>query len=315
MKSALVTGAYGYLGRYVSRALAREDIKVIGLGHGSWGQNEQSDWGVTDWHQANVTLEALSTLEGNIDAVFHCAGPSRHSESMTKPYEDYQGSVATTIAVLEFIRRHRPEAALVLPSSAAVYGVATEQPIKVTCPYSPLSPYGVHKIIAEDLCRSYGKYFGVRSAIVRLFSIYGIGLRKQLWWDSCVKFSNGVEEFIGTGNETRDWLSVEDAATLMIRGAEHADKNCPIANGGVGEASSIREVVTIIAEALGHSTDIKFDGTTRAGDPTDFKADISEALAWGWKPDHNWQDGVREFAQWYADGAPKSSWLLIYRSR
>jgi len=304
MKSALVTGAYGYLGRYVSRALAAKGIKVIGIGHGNWANNEQSEWGVQEWHQADLTLETLATLEGEIHAVFHCAGPSRHSESMTKPYEDYQGSVATTLSVLEFIRRHRPEAALVIPSSAAVYGVALEQPIAVSAPLSPLSPYGVHKIIAEDLCRSYGKYFGVRSAIVRLFSIYGIGLRKQLWWDTCRKLSEGVEEFLGTGEETRDWLSVEDAATLMIAGAERADSTCPIANGGVGESSSIREVITIIAEALGHSTDIKFDGTTRAGDPTDFKADISEALAWGWKPEHSWEDGVREFADWYADGAP-----------
>lgn len=304
MKSALVTGACGYLGRYVSRALARENIKVTGIGHGDWAQSEQSDWGVADWYQADISLEALAALDCDIDAVFHCAGPSRHSESMTKPYEDYQGSVATTVAVLEFIRHHRPDAALVLPSSAAVYGVATEQPIKVTSPFSPLSPYGVHKIIAEDLCRSYGKYFGVRSAIVRLFSIYGIGLRKQLWWDSCVKFSKGVEEFIGTGEETRDWLSVEDAATLMMCGAKRADSACPVANGGVGESSSIRDIISIIAETLGYSTNIRFDGTTRAGDPTDFKADITEALTWGWKPKHRWEDGVREFAQWYADGAP-----------
>lgn len=89
-----------------------------------------------------------------------------------------------------------------------------------------------------------------------------------------------------------------------MRGAERADSTCPLANGGVGDSSSIRDVITIIDQTLGYSTDIRFDGTTRAGDPTDFKADITEALACGWRPQHRWEDGVRAFAQWYADGAP-----------
>jgi UDP-glucose 4-epimerase len=176
-------------------------------------------------------------------------------------------------------------------------------PIAVDDPLNPASPYGLHKKMAEDLCRAYGRHFGVRSALVRLFSIYGVGLRKQLLWDACGKIGGGDPTFGGTGRETRDWLHVEDAAALMLHGAHHASVACPVVNGGTGEATPISMIVNAIAEDLGVDESPRFSGASRPGDPTDYQADISGALAWGWTPTRRWRDEVRAYTQWFKEGA------------
>jgi len=72
----------------------------------------------------------------------------------------------------------------------------------------------------EDLCLSYAGRWGIRTSVVRLFSVYGPSLRKQLLWDACEKFRRGDNTFAGTGSELRDWLHVKDAAALIATAAE-----------------------------------------------------------------------------------------------
>jgi len=300
---ALVTGAYGFIGRHVSRALAREGYAVRAIGHGAWGRDEWRDWGVADWHLADVTIESLVTYGGEPDLIFHCAGSGSVAFSMSHPYQDFQRTVATTHSVLEYVRTARPGAAIVMPSSAAVYGIAEVLPIGIRDALNPASLYGLHKKMAEDLCHAYGRHFGVRSALVRLFSIYGIGLRKQLLWDACSKMSADDMTFAGTGAETRDWLHVEDAAELLMLAAEHASPECPVVNGGTGAAVAIAEILGEIATALDCRERLRFSGAARGGDPLHYQADIAGAMAWGWKPKRGWREEVRNYAQWYARGA------------
>ena len=106
-------------------------------------------------------------------------------------------------AVLEFSRLHAPDARIVLPSSAAVYGAVERTPIEEIDVLRPVTPYGAHKKIAEDLCASFGRYCGVKSAVVRLFSVYGPELRKQLLWDASWRVSRNENGFFGTGRELR----------------------------------------------------------------------------------------------------------------
>ena len=303
LKRALVTGAYGFVGRHVARALAREGFAVRGIGHGAWSRDEARLWGVSDWRIADVAIESLTADGGEPDVIVHCAGSGSVGFSMSHPDQDFQRTVATTHAVLEYARTVCPGAAIVIPSSAGVYGVAQTMPIAVGDRLDPVSPYGVHKKMAEDQCRAYGRHFGLRVALVRLFSIYGIGLRKQLMWDACGKIARDDLVFSGTGAETRDWLHVEDAADLLIEAAGHACAECPVVNGGTGEATPISAVVGALAAQLGARAAPRFSGVSRPGDPAHYQAEISGARAWGWAPKRGWRDGVRAYAAWFAQGA------------
>lgn len=302
-REAIVLGAAGFVGRHVARALAADGWHVSGIGHGTWSRDEWRQWGLREWHSADVDGTALLTYAGEPELIVQCAGSGSVAFSMTHPEQDYQRSVGSTLATLEFIRVHAPACRLVLPSSAAVYGVVTEMPIRVDTPKRPLSPYGVHKLIAEDLCRSYARTFGLNAAIVRLFSVYGSGLRKQLLWDGCVKLSERQGTFGGTGEEERDWLHVDDAARLLVAAGGHASADCPSVNGGTGTVASVRRIIAGLAKGLGSDAAIAFTGARRGGDPDIYLADIASALRWGWQPQRDLAAGLAEYAAWFVEEA------------
>ena len=297
--TVLVTGAYGFVGRHVARQMAHIGCKVIGIGHGSWSREEWQSWGISEWHTADITLDMLLTYAALPEVIIHCAGSGSVGYSLTHPYQDFQRTVSSLIEVLEFVRIHSPHSRVVFPSSAGVYGLAETFPISESVPLLPVSPYGVHKKIAEQMCQSYAKNFGIATAIVRLFSVYGTGLHKQLLWDACKKINQGGNEFFGTGEETRDWLHIDDAVTLLILASEHASTTCPIVNGGAGEEVTVRAVLGELFATFNRSDAPTFSGVMRGGDPTNYLADINRAVNWGWSPTINLQDGLKGYAIWF----------------
>jgi len=298
-KIALVTGANGTIGRYVARALAAREWHVLGLGHGGWQAAEQTEWGLSSWDEGDVTLTSLRALELRPRLIVHCAGSGAVGPSITAPHTDFQRTVETTAAVAEFLRVDCPGAVLVYPSSAAVYGIADCMPMLEGMPRRPVSPYGFHKKIAEDLVVEHARLFGLNAAVVRLFSIYGEGLRKQLLWDACQRLRRGEILFSGTGGETRDWLHVTDAAALLIRAGENASPACPVVNGGAGEAVTLADFLGHLFVCWGRDDAPRFTGSGRLGDPEHYQADVRAARAWGWAPAVGWQSGVARYVDWF----------------
>ncbi len=301
MRTVVVTGAHGFLGRHVARRFARAGWEVTGIGHGYWSQSELAAYGISFWHTSDVSLEALVTYAGEPDIIVHCAGSGSVSFSIAHPHEDYARTVATTASVLEYVRLHSASTKLIYPSSAAVYGVAQRLPIAEADPLEPASPYGVHKAMAEMLCRSYASSFGLVVGIARLFSVYGEGLKKQLLWDACNKVAHGDATFFGSGAELRDWLHADDAADLLYTIAERTERHCLTINGGSGEGVPVSDILEAIFEYSNAELQPKFSGQSRAGDPPGYQADMTLATQLGWKPRVPWRDGVRRYVQWFSE--------------
>jgi UDP-glucose 4-epimerase len=301
MSTILVTGANGFIGRHVSRAAALQGDRVIGIGLGDWNEETWRSWGLSDWSELEVTVANLVALSVTPDVVIHCAGSASVGFSLEQPAQDFRSTVVTTLEVLEYLRACASDAALVYPSSGAVYGRATTLPIKEDSPLAPISPYGANKKMAEDLCRSYSQSFGIRVAILRIFSAYGTDLRKQLLWDACRKAVSGDCSFGGTGRETRDWVHVEDVARLLLIAGDHADLDATTVNCATGRDVAVESILAVLFEALGTTLQPEFSGSARVGDPERVAGDPGRARAWGWAPERSWQEGVREYARWFRE--------------
>ncbi len=301
MKRVLVTGANGFIGRHVGRAYAAAGHEVFGIGHGFWTDEDASHWGVSRWYELDVSLASLAGHAGRPDVIVHCAGSGSVGFSLENPAQDFERTVETTLDVLEFIRTSSPATVLVYPSSAAVYGRAVRVPIEIDAPLEPISPYGVHKRMAEDLCRSYAKSFELNVAIVRIFSAFGPELRKQLLWDACRKAARGTADFAGTGRETRDWVHVDDVANLLRIASDHASVVAPAVNCGSGIEIQTGQILETLLNAYEPGMCPTFSGVTRSGDPERYAGDISGARNWGWKPQKAWSAGVIEYAQWFRE--------------
>ena len=298
-KTVIITGAHGFIGRHVAKVYRMNGWRVIGLGHGTWTCQEWGQWGLNDWHECDITLENLYSYCGKPNSIVHCAGSGSVGFSINYPMQDFARTVITMQHVLEFVRLYSPETKIVYPSSAAVYGMAKEMPISEDCLLDPISPYGVHKKNAEELCSLYARQYNISIAIVRLFSIYGEGLQKQLLWDACIKLGIDDTKFLGTGLETRDWVHVKDAAALLYLAYTKASVSCAIVNGGTGVSVTVEEILSILFVAFGSKDKPLFLKMNDTGNPVHYQADVCRLKEWNWEPKINLHQGIYEYVQWY----------------
>lgn len=294
-REVLVTGAAGFVGSEVVRGYAGKGVLVRGIG---FGEPENLP-GLTSYWNGNISAKALATHGGKPDIIIHCASGASVAASIADPDRDFINSVGCMQEVLNFQHQHCPEARLVFASSAAVYGVGRGTALVESDPSQPLSPYGLHKQICEEILRFHGRTYGFKIAIVRLFSVYGEGLSKQLPWDACGKLLRGEWEFSGTGDEIRDWLHVQDAANLLRLAAGHASPQVPICNGATSEGVSVREVLVQLGKALGVTGSPVFNGQERKGDPKRLIGSTACARTWGWQSHIGWREGMQRYAAWY----------------
>lgn len=305
MKTYWITGARGFIGRHLSRSLASDGYRVAGLGHGAWPAVEAAEWGLAYWLNGDVSASNLAQMHtelGKPEGIFHFAGGSSVGAALANPHEDFKRTVGSTADLLEWIRQHCPDAPLIAVSSAAVYGAGHDGLIPEDARLTPYSPYGTHKLMMEELCRSYAVNFGLSIVLPRLFSVYGPELKKQLLWDTCNKLATqGEAELGGSGQELRDWTHVSDVVTVLVSLLAFADTTAPALNIATGRPVPVREVVTALSGAWLPATPprIEFSGQARAGDPYSLCADVGRLGALGMSCATSVSDGVAEYVQWF----------------
>ena len=297
-RAAVVTGAGGFIGRHLSRFLSQNGCDVRGIGYSAMSDEDRMNLGISLWHSGGISSSALKRTSVGAEIIYHCAGSGSVPLSLREPMTDFRSNVLATAEVLEF-SREAGGIPVVFMSTAGVYGKANNMPIRIRDPLMPISPYGMNKVAGEQLMRQYGTFFGVPGAIVRLFSVYGEGLRKQLLWDASQKLQRGDLVFFGTGNETRDWLHVSDAVSLIARIGNCADLDVPTFHGATGNAVRLRDILELLTSGYGIEGTIVFNNQLRQGDPSDYQADIASSLELGWTPEVPLTDGILRYTDWF----------------
>jgi len=298
-KTVLVTGAGGFLGRYVCREFSAHGWRIIGLDLVAEENVTVSDLSV--YYQVDLPHDRFTQILKRERPVLciHCAGRASVPLSMREPITDFRENTILVIEILEALRLSAPNCVFLQMSSAAVYGNPPVKPVPESCLADPVSPYGFHKLQAELICREYASLHGVRTASVRIFSAYGAGLRRQVLWDLSNKIvRTGALKLQGTGNESRDFVHARDIARAVRLIYEKSPLAGEVYNLGSGHETSIRFLAEILLETFGLDRPIEFSGQLPSGTPVKWQADITKLAKLGFQTQISFAEGVREYVDW-----------------
>lgn len=299
MKSVFVTGAAGFLGQYAVAEFARLGWRVVAIDDSQPGA-VTFPAGVS-YQRMRLPNPALASLVQTVGptACVHCAGRASVPHSLEDPASDFHGNTVVTFEVLETLRRHAPGCRLIFLSSAAVYGNPPRLPVSEDQPAAPLSPYGYHKLQCELLCAEYARLFHVPTVVVRIFSAYGPGLKRQVVWDTCLRvLTEGRLRLHGTGHESRDFIHAQDIARGVALLAESAPAEGEVYNLASGREVRIAELAALLLAELAPNLQPEFNGQATPGDPLHWRADISRIAAFGFAPEITLEAGLQEIAAW-----------------
>lgn len=256
------------------------------------------------YHKISILSSDFESLfaENDFDVCINASGSGNVGYSIAHPQSDFDGNTIAVSKILDAIKKYRPSCRLLHISSAAVYGNPVSLPVNESAALSPLSPYGYHKLMSELLCREYSEIYNVPVIIIRPFSVFGNGLKKQLFWDTCQKLlhTSNIELF-GTGNETRDFIHIDDLLKLIQLLIEKAIFDGSVYNAACGEETSIKTIAGIFIDHFPGNKNIVFSGSSKAGDPINWKADISKIKALGFNPERKLEEEVKNYINWYCN--------------
>ena len=303
----MIAGGGGFLGSATARTLLSRGWKVVTLGLGAPPRSKWTDTPRLSHVEGLLERQLFSKAandHGRPDVVIHAGGGASVGRSWEDPRGDFNLSVGSTVEILDFIRSESPDSRLVLVSSAAVYGNSGLPRLSETDSCAPVSPYGLHKHVCEQLAIGEARMRELDVSIIRFFSIYGENLRKQILWDIMSRVNADPDaplELWGDGDETRDFLHVDDAARILTRLAETSGGGkVRVYNGGSGQAISVRDLAANLIKAAGRHAELTFNGKARSGDPRHLVANAEYLIGdLGFVPMVSMSEGLKRYADWY----------------
>lgn len=301
-QAILITGASGVIGSYLALYLDRKEYDFYGIDKNPpkvlnvWKQFVQADLALIDF--------AVLFRDIEFSHVLHLAGSSSVSFSFSFPEQDYSSLLPGTIHLLQWAILQQSPPRIIFFSSAAVYGNPQQLPIHESAFLAPISPYGLHKQLAEQAIIGLSRIYATRYSILRLFSVYGPSMSKQVVWDLYNKLKhasdhNSAVQLSGTGHETRDFIYIDDICLIVNQMLLSNPSSNEILNIASGAAISIGELANKMRAIMNLNVPIVFNSSPRLGDPTNWKADISQLARTNYlKTPTQICDGLQLFVNW-----------------
>jgi UDP-glucose 4-epimerase len=277
----LITGAAGFLGAPLANSLNADGHRVVGLDDLSTGDPDRLS---PDVHLVRGDINdrpKLWSLLQDVDCVYHLAARVIVPESMLYPREYNHVNVGGTVTLMEAMRDVGVKR-VIFSSSGTIYGNQRNQPLKERCRPNPRSPYAVSKLSAEYYIRTIGDLWGIETVCLRVFNAYGPMQPLPPSHAPVIPYcfrqavENGTIVVHGSGNQTRDYVYIDDVVNAM-KAASYAEKiNRLIMNVGSGVETSVHEIIKTVIETTGMKPEIVINKSHDSG-PSRMCADISLA--------------------------------------
>lgn len=301
-KKILVTGGAGFIGSNLVKKLIETENSVTVLDNFMSGYRSNLDpFPSVNIIEGDVRDKTIveKAMQG-IAVVFHLAASVGNKRSIDFPHIDAEINVIGTLNVLEAAIRAGVKK-IVTSSSAGIFGELRTIPIKEDHPVEPDSPYGCSKLYEEKICLSYSKLHEIEAVCLRYFNVYGPNQRFDAYGNVIPIFvfrmlRNEPITIFGDGNQTRDFVHVNDVVQANIKAAEATGVSGAF-NIASGSSITINELVQMITKNSDFNK-IEY-GPTRPGDVMHSLADISFATEkLKYEPTVNIVNGLKEYIEW-----------------
>lgn len=279
----IVTGGAGFIGSHLTEQLLSEGHRVTVVDNLTTGRLENlPKHPRLTFLQKDILICQPEDFTDKVDGIAHLAAISSVTESLYRPLEAHHNNLSTTLAVIQLCQALTiPK--LVFASSASVYGNLTQLPISEEQKTSPMSPYGLQKLVSEQYASMFAKQLGFSFVGLRIFNVFG---HRQVPDSS---YSGVISRFVdvmqsglpitiyGEGNQTRDFIYVKDVVRAFSQAfkANVTPGSSLICNLGTGKSTSLVQLIDILKNHFPQwQSEINFV-SPRLGDIQHSQADIS----------------------------------------
>jgi UDP-glucose 4-epimerase len=252
---ALVTGGAGFIGSNLVDALIARGDEVVVLDDISTGRRENLERALAKGAQLEVADVrdggAVSLLVNRTkpDVIFHLAAQIDVRKSVADPANDARVNVEGTVNVLSAAQAHGVPRVVNTSTGGAIYGEGRQLPAPEDHPVAPEAPYGLSKFCAEQYCEIFHRLHGLSTVSLRYGNVYGprqdpLGEAGVIAIFCGRLLENERATIFGSGEQTRDYVFVDDVVDANLRAAE-SEATGPI-NIGLGEEKSVLDIVEVL---------------------------------------------------------------------
>jgi UDP-glucose 4-epimerase len=304
----LVTGAAGFIGSSIAKALLAREEAVRGIDNLSTGKRDNiANLKGLEFIEGDLRDEAtcVRVCEG-VSHIFHEAAIPSVPRSVRDPFESHDANVTGTVRLL-IAARDAGVKRVVYAGSSSAYGNTPTLPKREEMRPNPISPYAVSKLSGEQYLSSFFQVYGLETVTLRYFNVFG---PKQ---DPSSVYSGVLAKFIsmmlsgkqatifGDGEQSRDFTFIDNVVHgNLLAAAAPADKVAgKVFNVATGTRITLNETYRILQKLIGYRGDPRYEDE-RAGDVKHSLADISAAkAAFGYEPQVSFEEGLKKTVEWY----------------
>jgi UDP-glucose 4-epimerase len=300
----IVTGGAGFIGSHIVEAIAGSHDVVV-IDNFSSGKLENLRRFSDSINCIQGTINNITLLKDackGADGIFHLAAIASVAQSVADPVATHETNLTGTLKVL-LAAQDSGVKKVVFSSSSAVYGDGPTLPKREDLPPLPLSPYAVSKLAGEYYCKVFTELFGVKTASLRYFNVFGPRQDPQSEYAAVIpKFitrllNNQPPVIFGDGKQTRDFVYVKDVVRANLLAMQSS------ATGTFNIGSGERIDLTTLAGTLSDIMNVNLPPLykkARSGDIRDSVSDITAAnKTFGYLPSYSLDKGLAETIQWF----------------